>query len=63
MKQKEKLTFPSWMFAVLAIGGFLASGIFIGIMSIEEFTAMRFSQAAGFGIMGLVMFWGAIKRD
>ena len=62
MKKTEKGSFPRWLFAIIAIGGLLASGIYLGIMSVEGFTSMRFAQAAGFGILGLVMFWGAIQR-
>jgi hypothetical protein len=49
------------LFAILAIGGLVASGIFIGVMSIEGLTAMRLSQSITFGLMGLMMFWGAIQ--
>jgi len=62
MAKTEKVPFPWWLFACLSIGGLLASGIYLGIMSVEGFTGMRFVQAAGFGVMGLVMFWGALNR-
>jgi len=62
MEKTEKQSFPRWLFAIIAIGGLLASGIFLGIMSVEGFTGIRLAQAAGFGILGLVMFWGSIQR-
>lgn len=62
MEKTEKGSFPRWLFAILAIGGLLASGIYFGIVSVEGFTGIRLAQAAGFGIFGLVMFWGAIQR-
>lgn len=51
---------PWWLFAIIAIGALLASGIYLGIMSVEGFTRIRILQAAGFGLLGLIMFWGAI---
>jgi hypothetical protein len=62
MGKKEKSLFPRWLFAILAIGGLLASGIFIGIMSVDGFTSLRLAQVAGFSILGLIMFWGAIHQ-
>jgi hypothetical protein len=50
---------PWWLFAVIAVGALLASGIYLGIMSVEGPTAARIAQAAGFGLLGLIMLWGA----
>ncbi len=61
MGKTRKSSFPRWLFAVIAIGGLLASGIYIGVMSMEGFTGLRLAQAAGFGLLGLIMFWGAIQ--
>ena len=58
MNKNEKQTFPRWAFAILAIGGLIASGIFIGIMSVEGYTNVRLVEIVGFGVMGLLMFWG-----
>lgn len=60
MENSKKAVFPKGLFAVLAIGGFLACGIFIGIMSVEGLTGLRLAQATGFGLLGLMMFWGAL---
>ncbi|MGD8399170.1 MAG: hypothetical protein PVG11_09965 [Anaerolineae bacterium] len=54
---------PWWLFAIVAIGALLASGVHLGIMSSQGITGMRTLQAAGFGVLGLVMFWGAIHRE
>ena len=62
MEKTEKQSFPRWIFAILAIGGLLASGIYLGIMSVEGFTGLRLAQSAGFGLLGLIMFWGALQR-
>lgn len=61
MKRTGNGSFPKWIFVILATGGLLASGIFVGVMSIEGFTIMRLFQAIGFGSLGLVMFWGTIQ--
>jgi hypothetical protein len=58
---KEVRTPPRWVFALLAAGGLLASGVYIGIMSVEGASGARLLQAAGYGALGLVMFWGALK--
>jgi hypothetical protein len=62
MKNTEKHTFPRWIFAVIAIGGLMASGIYLGIISVEGVTSIRLVEAIGFGLLGLIMFWGAIQR-
>ena len=62
MEKSRKQSFPWWLFAMLAIGGLVAFGIYLGIMSVEGITGMRLAQAAGFGALGLIMFWGAIQR-
>jgi hypothetical protein len=62
MVKTEKRIFPRWVFAILAVGGLLAAGIFMGIMSVEGFSGLRFAQATGFSIFGLLMFWGALSR-
>jgi hypothetical protein len=61
MKENVQQTFPRWIFALIAIGGLMASGIFLGIMSVEGFAGIRIAQAAGFGIMALIMLWGAFQ--
>jgi len=62
MGKNGKQIFPRWLFAMLAVGGLLASGIYIGIISVQGYTNTRFIQAAGFGIFGLLMLWGALAR-
>jgi hypothetical protein len=58
-----KKTFPRWIFTLIAIGAFIACGIFIGKLSIEGVTALRLLQAIAFGILGLLMFWGAQAKS
>ena len=62
MKKSEKASFPRWLFAIIAIGGLIASGIYLGILSVEGFTTTRTLQAIGFGVLGMLMFWGVYSR-
>jgi len=57
----KKQRFPRWLFVVIAVGGLLASGLFLGILSVEGATTARILQTAGFGLLGLVMLWGALN--
>lgn len=59
---KKKQSFPRWSFIIIAICGLLASGIYLGIMSVEGVTGIRLAQAGVFGILGLLMLWGALSR-
>ena len=60
MEKMKNALFPKWLFSILSIGGLLAGGIFIGVLSVEGITGMRMIQALGFTIFGLLMFWGAV---
>lgn len=61
MSKTSERAFPGWLFALLAIGGLIAGGIYLGIMSVEGFSSLRLVQMVGFGVFGLVMFLGALK--
>jgi hypothetical protein len=50
---------PWWLFALIAAGALLASGIYTGIMSVEGTTTTHVVQAIAFGLLGLIMLWGA----
>jgi hypothetical protein len=60
-KKKNQMP-PWWLFALIAIGALIASGIYIGIMSVEGMKTMELVQAIGYGLLGLLMFWGARNR-
>lgn len=61
MKKSGKQSFPRWLFAIIAAGGLLASGIFLGIISVEGITTVRLVQAVAFGLLSIIMFWGAMQ--
>jgi len=63
MSKLRKHAFPRWLFALLAIGGLIACGIYLGVMSVEGFSPLRLAQMAGFGVFGLVMLWGALSQS
>lgn len=63
MNSTKKGSFPRWIFAIIAIGALLASGLFMGIISVEGVSTVRLVQAAGFGLLGLIMFWGAVHSN
>lgn len=50
-----------WIFAGIAAGAFTAAGIFIGKMSILGATPGVFLRMACFGVLGIMMFWGALR--
>lgn len=54
-----KSRFPWWLFAVIAAGALWASGVYVGVMSVDGSTGVRMLKAVGFGVIGLVMLWGA----
>jgi hypothetical protein len=60
MQQSKRHTVPWWLFAIIAVGALLASGISLGIISAAGATTRHVTQAVSFGLLGLVMFWGAV---
>jgi hypothetical protein len=50
---------PRWLFAILAVGGLLASGIYLGIMRLDGASTGNIVRAALFGVFGLLMLLGA----
>jgi len=59
---EKKSQLPWWIFGLIAIGTLIASGIFIGIMSVEGMETMDLVKAIGYGVVGLLMFWGALNK-
>ena len=53
---------PSWVFTILMVCGFLVCGLYLGMMRAEGASTGHFVRAVGFGVLGLLMLWGALRR-
>jgi hypothetical protein len=63
MEKKKVAAFPRWMFVLLAIGGAWASGIYVGKASVTGFSVGSLIPEIAFGVMSLIMAWGALATD
>lgn len=50
------------MFLMLSIGGAWASGIYLGKITIEGTSTGLLIPMICFGVMGLIMAWGALSE-
>jgi hypothetical protein len=62
MVQRTTRLPPRWFFAILMVGGLVASGIYMGKMQGSGPAPADVFRAVAFGIFGLVMLWGAFAR-
>ena len=62
MEKKQAKALPRWIFTLLAIGGALASGIYLGKITIEGVSTGLLIPVVGFGIMVFLMAWGALAE-
>jgi hypothetical protein len=53
---------PRWLFALLAAGGFVACGIYTGIIHSLGSSTGNILRAVGYGVFGLVMLWGVLGK-
>jgi hypothetical protein len=60
MNNHSYRSFPRWVFVILAMGAFWASGVYLGILSVEGVSSAILVRAIGFGVIGLPLAWGAI---
>ncbi len=60
MEHNRTRTPPRWMFTLLSIGGAWASGIYLGKMSIDGASTWLLIPMISFGVMGMIMAWGAL---
>jgi len=61
MERSRSMRFPRWAFALVAVGGLVASGIYWGMMRVQGVATTHLVRALAFGVLGLVMFWGALR--
>jgi hypothetical protein len=53
---------PRWFFAILSAGGFLASGIYLGLIRAEDVTTGYMVRAIVYGLLGIIMMWGVLGK-
>ncbi len=53
---------PRWLFVIVMVGGFIASGIYIGMMRVEGISSGNLLGTMGFGALGLFMMRGALAK-
>jgi hypothetical protein len=53
---------PREVFTILMVGGFVACGIYLGIMRVEGTTTANVLRAVGFGVLGLVTLWAVLAK-
>jgi hypothetical protein len=53
---------PRWMFLLLSVGGAWASGIYLGKITIEGASTGLLIHTISFGVMSLIMAWGALSK-
>jgi len=53
---------PSWRFTILMVGGFIACGLYLGLMRARGVSAADLVRAIGFGVLGFLMLWGVLAR-
>ena len=62
MEKSRAKSFPRWAFLLLSIGGFWASGIYLGKISIEGASTGYLIPMICFGVLGVIMVWGALSE-
>ena len=63
MKISDYGSFPRWAFVILAMGSFWASGVYMGIQSVDGVSLAHLLRVIGFSIVGLLTAWGAIANQ
>ena len=62
MTDKPRIQPPSLFLLVIAIGAFVACGIYLGVMRVEGVSTGDLIRAVGFGVVGVLILWIAIAR-
>jgi hypothetical protein len=63
MKAHAGRGMPRWLFAVVAAGALLASGLYIGMIRMQGPTAPHLARVIGFGVLGIIMLYGATAKQ
>jgi hypothetical protein len=50
------------LFAILTVGAFLASGIYLGLIRAEGSSTGYVVRAILYGVLGLLMLWGVLGK-
>lgn len=58
----ERTSMPRWLFSVLTVGGFIACGIYLGMIRAEGVSTGYVIRVIGFGLFGLLMLWGVLGK-
>jgi len=53
---------PRWFFSILAVGAFVACGVYLGIIRADGVSTGHVIRAVGFGVLGLLMLWGVLGK-
>ena len=62
MAERRMKAPPRWFFSILTVGGFVACGIYLGMMRAEGVSTGHVIRAVGFGVLGLLMLWGVLGK-
>ena len=62
MTERSLQTPPRLLFAILAVGGFIACGIYLGMIRAGQTAPGHIILAAIFGVFGILMMWGVLGR-
>jgi hypothetical protein len=62
MEKSQVKALPRWIFTLLAIGGAWASGVYLGKITIEGASSGLLIPVVGFGLMAVLMAWGALAE-
>ena len=62
MAERKSGSPPRWIFAFLTVGGFLASGVYLGMIRVEGAATGDVVRAAAFGALGLLSLWGVMGK-
>lgn len=63
MEHVARRRLPRWLCTILAVGGLVACGIYLGKIHLLGAQTPDLLRSIGFGVFGLLMLWGALTRS